>query len=124
MHRVIATEPESCAIEAAATASVWSSSTTSHWAHSPLELKRFARAWSERTWAVEEPAASGWALAPRIAADEERVLNVPAHLSARVRALGGGSGRKTDDTDAYAIAWPVCAATACRSSPLTTPAPC
>ena len=32
------------------------------------------------------------------------VLNVPAKLSARVRALGGGSGRKTDDTDAYAVA--------------------
>jgi transposase len=32
------------------------------------------------------------------------VVNVPAKLSARVRALGGGSGRKTDDADAYAIA--------------------
>ena len=32
------------------------------------------------------------------------MLNVPAKLSARVRALGGGSGRKTDDTDAYAVA--------------------
>ena len=29
---------------------------------------------------------------------------MPAKLSARVRALGGGSGRKTDDTDAYAVA--------------------
>jgi hypothetical protein len=28
------------------------------------------------------------------------VLNVPARLSARVRALGGSSGRKTDDADA------------------------
>ncbi|GAC1610714.1 MAG: hypothetical protein NVS3B26_19060 [Mycobacteriales bacterium] len=32
------------------------------------------------------------------------VLNVPAKLSACVRALGGGSGRKTDDTDAFAVA--------------------
>jgi transposase len=32
------------------------------------------------------------------------VLDVPAFLSARVRALGGGSGRKTDDADAYAVA--------------------
>ena len=31
-------------------------------------------------------------------------MDVPAFLSARVRALGGGSGRKTDDTDAYAVA--------------------
>lgn len=69
-----------------------------------LELKRFARTWPERTWAVEGARGVGLGLAQRIAADEERVLNVPAHLSARVRALGGGSGRKTDDTDAYAIA--------------------
>jgi transposase len=32
------------------------------------------------------------------------VFDVPARLSARVRALGGGSGRKTDDTDAFAVA--------------------
>jgi transposase len=32
------------------------------------------------------------------------VLNVPARLSARVRALGGSSGRKTDDADRYAVA--------------------
>jgi transposase len=32
------------------------------------------------------------------------VLNVPARLSARARALGGSSGRKTDDADAYAVA--------------------
>jgi transposase len=32
------------------------------------------------------------------------VLDVPARLSARVRALGGGGGRKTDDADAFAVA--------------------
>ena len=32
------------------------------------------------------------------------MLDVPARLSARVRALGGGSGRKTDDADAFAVA--------------------
>lgn len=68
------------------------------------ELKRFARAWKDRTWAVEGAHGVGLGLAQRLAAEDEQVLNVPAKLSARVRALGGGSGRKTDDTDAYAVA--------------------
>ena len=68
------------------------------------ELKTFARAWKDRTWAVEGAHGCGLGLAQRLAAEGETVLNVPAKLSARVRALGGGSGRKTDDTDAYAVA--------------------
>jgi transposase len=67
-------------------------------------LKAFARQWRDRTWAVEGARGVGLGLAQRLAAEGERVINVPAKLSARVRALGGGSGRKTDDTDAYAIA--------------------
>jgi transposase len=43
-------------------------------------------------------------LAQRLVAEGEPVLDVPARLSARVRALGGGSGRKTDDADAFAVA--------------------
>lgn len=69
-----------------------------------LALRRFAEAWAERIWAVEGARGVGLRLAQRLAAEGETVLNVPAHLSARVRALGGGSGRKTDDTDAFAIA--------------------
>ena len=68
------------------------------------ELKTFARAWKSRTWAVEGAHGCGLGLSQRLAAEGETVLNVPAKLSARVRALGGGSGRKTDDTDAYAVA--------------------
>jgi transposase len=68
------------------------------------QLKRFAQPWADRTWAVEGARGVGLGLAQRIAADGERVLNVPARLSARVRALGGSSGRKTDDADAYAVA--------------------
>lgn len=68
------------------------------------ELKTFARAWKSRTWAVEGAHGCGLGPAQRLAAEGETVLNVPAKLSARVRALGGGSGRKTDDTDAYAVA--------------------
>ncbi|MGB8649996.1 MAG: IS110 family transposase [Mycobacteriales bacterium] len=67
-------------------------------------LKKFARTWKDRTWAVEGAHGCGLGLAQRLAAEGERVVNVPAKLSARVRALGGGSGRKTDDTDAYAVA--------------------
>ncbi len=67
-------------------------------------LKTFARTWKTRTWAVEGAHGCGLGLAQRLAAEGETVLNVPAKLSARVRALGGGSGRKTDDTDAYAVA--------------------
>ena len=68
------------------------------------QLKHFAQPWQERTWAVEGARGVGLGLAQRIAGDGERVLNVPARLSARVRALGGSSGRKTDDADAYAVA--------------------
>jgi len=46
----------------------------------------------------------GACLAQRLVAEGEPVLDVPARLSARVRALGGGSGRKTDDADAFAVA--------------------
>lgn len=68
------------------------------------QLKRFAAGWRDRTWAVEGARGVGLSLAQRLAAEGEHVLNVPAKLSARVRALGGASGRKTDDTDAYAVA--------------------
>jgi transposase len=68
------------------------------------ELKRFARTYKDRTWAIEGARGVGLGLAQRLATEGEHVVNVPARLSARVRALGGGSGRKTDDTDAHAVA--------------------
>jgi transposase len=68
------------------------------------ELKAFVKAWKQRTWAVEGAGGVGLSLAQRLAMEGEYVLDVPACLSARVRALGGGSGRKTDDADAYAVA--------------------
>lgn len=68
------------------------------------DLKAFARGWKQRTWAVEGARGVGLSLAQRLAVEGEQVLDVPAVLSARVRALGGGSGRKTDDADAYAVA--------------------
>ena len=68
------------------------------------ELKAFVKAWKQRAWAVEGAGGVGLSLAQRLAMEGEHVLDVPAFLSARVRALGGGSGRKTDDADAYAVA--------------------
>jgi len=68
------------------------------------DLKAFTRGWKQRTWAVEGARGVGLSLAQRLAMEGEHVLDVPAVLSARVRALGGGSGRKTDEADAYAVA--------------------
>jgi hypothetical protein len=67
-------------------------------------LKIAARAYRDRTWAVEGARGVGLGLAQRLVAEGEQVLDVPAKLATRVRALGGGSGRKTDNADAYAVA--------------------
>jgi transposase len=67
-------------------------------------LKAAVRIYPDRTWAVEGAQGVGVSLAQRLVVEGEPVLNVPAKLAARVRALGGGSGRKTDNADAYAVA--------------------
>jgi transposase len=67
-------------------------------------MKTFARGHRDRVWAVEGARGVGAGVAQRLVAEGEPVLDVPARLSARVRALGGGSGRKTDDADAFAVA--------------------
>jgi transposase len=43
-------------------------------------------------------------LAQRLVADGETVLDVPAKLAARARVFSTGQGRKTDATDAHAVA--------------------
>ena len=68
------------------------------------EMKAFAAEHRDRVWAVEGARGVGAGLAQRLVAEREQVFNVPAKLSARVRALGGGSGRKTDNADAFAVA--------------------
>jgi transposase len=68
------------------------------------QLKATARRYAERTWAVEGARGVGLGLAQRLVAEGEPVLDVPAKLATRIRALGGGSGRKTDNADAYAVA--------------------
>ena len=44
------------------------------------ELKRFARNWRDRTWAIEGARGVGLGLAQRLATEGETVLNVPAKL--------------------------------------------
>jgi transposase len=52
---------------------------------------------------VEGAGGVGRPLAQRLLAEGERVRDVPAKLSARVRVLDKGQGRKTDATDAHAV---------------------
>jgi transposase len=62
------------------------------------------RTWPQRTWAVEGSNGAGRSVAQRLLADGERVVDVPAKLSARVRLFDTGHNRKTDAHDAHAVA--------------------
>ena len=74
-------------------------------------LRRWARGWEDRRWAIEGAHGVGRPVAQRLVADGERVLDVPAKLAARVRVLSTGHGRKTDPDDAVSVA------VAARSAP-------
>jgi transposase len=67
-------------------------------------LKAAARSYRDRTWAIEGANGVGLGLAQRLVMENEPVIDVPAKRAARVRALGGGSARKTDSADAFAVA--------------------
>ena len=67
-------------------------------------MRRTSSAWPKRVWAVEGSNGAGRPLAQRLLADGERVLDVPAKLSARARVLDTGHNRKTDVHDAHAVA--------------------
>ena len=62
------------------------------------------RQWPDRIWAVEGSRGVGRQLASWLAAAGEQVVDVPPKLSARTRVFTAGQGRKTDATDAHAIA--------------------
>ena len=68
------------------------------------QMREVARRFPKRVWAVEGASGVGRQLAQRLVADGERVLDVPAKLSTRVRSLSTGHGRKTDPADAHAVA--------------------
>jgi transposase len=62
------------------------------------------RRWPERIWAIEGCRGVGRQLASRLVAAGEQVVDVPPKLSARTRVFTAGQGRKTDATDAHAVA--------------------
>ncbi len=76
------------------------------------------RQWPQRTWAVEGCRGIGKHIAGRLAAAGEHVVDVPPKLSARTRVFTAGQGRKTDATDAHAVALAATRMTGLR--PVTT----
>lgn len=68
------------------------------------KLLGWAEGFEQRTWAIEGAHGLGRHLAQFLLARGERVLDVPAYLSARVRELSRGGRRKTDAIDALATA--------------------
>jgi transposase len=78
-------------------------------------LRRWAAAWPDRRWAVENAAGLGRPLAQWLLGDGEDVVDVPPKLSARVRVLSTGHGRKTDQADAVSTALAACGPIALRA---------
>jgi transposase len=68
------------------------------------KLVAWARAWPERTWAVEGAGGLGHLLAQQLVAAGERVLDVQPKLAARVRLLEAGDTNKNDPNDALSVA--------------------
>jgi transposase len=63
-------------------------------------LERWAARFPKRRWAIEGANGLGRTLAHRLASGGEEVVDVPPKLSARVRLLSIGHGRKNDELDA------------------------
>jgi transposase len=67
-------------------------------------MRRYAKAWPDRIWAVEGANGAGRPLAQRLLEAGEHVVDVPAKLAARVRLFDTGHNRKTDALDAHSVA--------------------
>ena len=67
-------------------------------------MRTYVQGWPDRVWAIEGATGTGLPLAQRLLAQGETVLDVPAKLAARVRVFDTGNARKTDATDAHAVA--------------------
>lgn len=86
------------------------------------KLIAWAQTFPDRTWAIEGAHGLGRHLAQFLLARGERVVDVPAALSARVRQLGRSGNRKTDQIEPWPPPWPPATPSACtRSSPRTPP---
>ncbi|MER6593381.1 transposase [Micromonospora purpureochromogenes] len=69
-----------------------------------MAMRKYAKQWPNRVWAIEGCQGIGRHIANRLLADGEQVVDVPPKLSARARVFATGQGRKTDATDAHSIA--------------------
>ena len=69
-----------------------------------VALRRYVKQWPDRVWAVEGANGAGRPLAQRLVEADERVVDVPAKLAARVRLFDTGHNRKTDALGAHSIA--------------------
>ena len=67
-------------------------------------MRKYAKTWPDRVWAVEGANGVGRPLAQRLLEAGEEVVDVPAKLAARVRLFDTGHNRKTDARDAHSIA--------------------
>ncbi|HEX5598272.1 MAG TPA: IS110 family transposase [Micromonosporaceae bacterium] len=67
-------------------------------------MRKYAKQWPHRVWAIEGCQGIGRHIANRLLADGEQVVDVPPKLSARARVFATGQGRKTDTTDAHSVA--------------------
>ena len=67
-------------------------------------MRKYAKTWPDRVWAVEGANGAGRPLAQRLLEAGEHVVDVPAKLAARVRLFDTGHNRKTDARDAHSIA--------------------
>src|SRR5262249_60950819 len=67
-------------------------------------LLKWAAAFPERTWAIENATGLGYLLAQQLVAAGERVLDVQPKLAARVRLLATESTNKNDPHDALSVA--------------------
>ncbi len=67
-------------------------------------MRKYAKTWPDRVWAVEGANGVGRPLAQRLLEAGEHVVDVPAKLAARVRLFDNGHNRKTDARDAHSIA--------------------
>lgn len=68
------------------------------------QMLAFVGRWPDRVWAVEGCEGIGEHVVLRLLECGEKVVDVPAKLSARMRVYATGQGRKTDDTDADSVA--------------------
>ena len=76
-------------------------------------LLSWAKAWPERTWAVEGAGGLGHLLSQQLVTAGEHVLDVPPKLGARVRLLGSGATDKNDPNDARSVAVAALRSAAC-----------